>query len=507
MIPPRHLGRRLPALSRLKILFDRSAILSRACFDPEMDGDCMSTHTQIISHLMCLAMPLAILFYVLPAVAQDSRYSPGGAYDPPVPVQPPPGGPWATAPIYQAPANYSAPVYNAPAYPTPSYSASNGQNPVVRADNVYAGAYNPGVQAASAATYPPVSAATNTLPASPTAGTIFAPTVVPADVPSGGLIGGAGVYYFQPRWGSNPAYGTSLANATASQTLQLNTQQDFQMNGQFAPLVWLGYVGPGGLGIRARWSQFHGNTTLSADDPPQTDPNTTTTIFSASPLGIGFEAVSTPGVDNALQFTSSLTVDVTDLEIIRDWHFGRGSLLFGAGLRYAQLNQSYNATCNSVPTDPTLDTFTTDLTSGHTFHGIGPLVSLEARWPVGETGLALLASGRGALLLGTGHQYANMISSDIDQYGNLVSQSVANQGQSGGGTLPMLEFEVGAEWGKPIGRSDLVIQAAVVGQAWFSTGNAANQQSIFASGLPANSPVYQETLGMIGLRLTAALTY
>ena len=405
----------------------------------------------------------------------------------------------------------AAPTYTAPTYQTPSYSASNGQNPVVRANNIYAGAYNPGpVQPASATAYPttnqPAYTTANTLPASPTAGTVFAPTVAPADAPSGGLIAGAGVYYLQPRWGSNPAYGTSI-NAIEAQTLTLNTQQDFQMNGQVAPLIWLGYVGPGGLGIRARWSQFHGSTTLSVDEPPQADVNATTTIYSASPLGIGFEAVSTPGVDNAMQFTSSLTVDVTDLEIIRDWHFGRGSLLFGAGVRYAQLNQTYNATCNSVPTDLTQDVFTTDLTSGHTFHGIGPLVSLEAKWPVGETGLALLASGRGALLLGTGHQYANMNSSDVDQYGDLVSQSVTSQAQSGGGTLPMLEFEVGAEWGRPIGRSDLVIQAGVVGQAWFSTGNAANQQSIFASGLPANSPVYQETLGMIGLRLTAALTY
>jgi hypothetical protein len=344
------------------------------------------------------------------------------------------------------------------------------------------------------------------LPASPTANTIFAPNVVPADAPCGGFIGGASAYYLQPRWGSNPAYGTSI-NATEAQTLTLNTQQDFQMNGQVAPLVWLGYVGPGGLGIRARWSQFHGSTSLSADVPPQTDVNVTTTIYSASPLGIGFEAVSSPGVDNALQFSSSLRMDVTDLEIIRDWQFGRGSLVFGAGVRYAQLSQTYNATCNSAPTDPTQDVFNTDLTSGQSFHGIGPLVSLEARWPVGQSGLAFLANGRGALLLGTGHQYASMTSLDIDQYGDLVSQSVTSQGQSGGGTIPMLEFEVGAEWGRYIGRRELVIQGAMVGQAWFCTGNAANQQSIFSSGLPANGPVYQETLGMIGLRLTAALTY
>ena len=261
------------------------------------------------------------------------------------------------------------------------------------------------------------------------------------------------------------------------------------------------------MGIVGRWSHFHSSTSISADNPAQTDPNTTTTIYSAAPLGVGFAAASSQGVDNQLGFDSALSMDVTDLEIIRDWKFGRGSLWFGAGVRYAYLNQTYNANWNSIPQDPTLDTVATNLTSGHHFSGIGPLVSLDARLPVGNSGLSLLATGRGAILLGTGSQNASMTSTEVDQFGNLVNQSLTSQVQSSGGTIPMLEFELGGEWGIPMGRSDFVIQAAFVGQAWFCAGNAANQDSIFNSTMPSNNVNNQQTLGMLGLRLTAGLTY
>ena len=155
--------------------------------------------------------------------------------------------------------------------------------------------------------------------------------------------------------------------------------------------------------------------------------------------------------------------------------------------RYAQLNQTYNATCNSVPTDLTQDVFTTDLTSGHTFHGIGPLVSLEAKWPIGETGLALLASGRGALLLGTGHQYANMNFSDVDQYGDLVSQSVTSQAQSGGGTLPMCSSSKSA----PNGEDPSAARTSLFKQAWSARHGSrrATPPTSRAFSLPACRPI------------------
>ena len=127
-------------------------------------------------------------------------------------------------------------------------------------------------------------------------------------------------------------------------------------------------------------------------------------------MGVGFAAANSPGVDNPLEFDSTLAMSVADLEIIRDLRIGRGSIVLGAGMRYAYLNQKYNSTwLYNDSSDPTQNE-TTTLASAHNFSGIGPLLSMEARCPVGERGLTLLASTRGALLFGTGNQRADMSS-------------------------------------------------------------------------------------------------
>ena len=406
---------------------------------------------------------IGLVLPTLPARGQDFRPPSASDYAPAA-QQPAPGGPWVGV------------------YPPPI-----SQYPDARAGSIYA------APAAPAA-----------VPAAPGVYTALPAATPPDDTCPGGWIAGVSGCYFQPRWGSNPAYGTTVNNANYD--TQSNIQQDFQNNGQFAPLLCLGYVDSNGVGIRGRWSHFHGSNTQSVDNPAQSDPNVTTTIYSAYPLGVGFAAASAAGIDNSLQFYNDLTMDVADLELLRDVRWGRGSLLFGAGVRYAHLSENYTASWLSTPQDPTQDVVATELTSGHNFNGIGPLLSLEARYPVGNAGLALLANWRGALLFGTGHQSADLTAVEDDPSGNLLDGEVTKL-QSGGGTLPVLECEVGAEWSRHIGRADFMIQAALIGQAWFYMGNAANQQSIFATSLPANSTNDQDTLGMIGLRLTAGLTY
>ena len=222
-------------------------------------------------------------------------------------------------------------------------------------------------------------------------------------------------------------------------------------------------------------------------------------------MGVGFAAANSPGVDNPLEFDSELAMNVGDLEIIRDLRIGRGSIVFGAGMRYAYLNQKYNATWLSSDLSDATQNIATTLTSGHNFSGVGPLLSMEVRCPVGQGGLSLLASTRGALLFGTGNQQAS--ASSLDAYGNLVPGTALSNSQSSGGTLPVLEFEIGAEWARPLGRCQFVMQTAMVAQAWFNAGNAANCQNILSSSLTGSNVEYEDTLGMFGLRLTMGFTY
>jgi hypothetical protein len=324
----------------------------------------------------------------------------------------------------------------------------------------------------------------------------------------GGWLCGAGAYYLQPRWSSNPAFEKLVSFSTDSGDGQSSDQQDFQMRGQFAPLVWLGYVGDQGIGLRARWWQFHGSTSTSLA-APTLDDTTTETIYSAYPLGIGFSSIYSPDFNDTLQFQSDLTLNVTDFELLWDVHPGPWSVLLGAGVRYAHVSQHYTASLLSAPSDPTLgeDTTTSSLVSGHRFDGIGPVFSMEARVPLGSSGFSILGNARGALLLGTGTQQVQLTSTDTDSTGALVSTTTINGSRSMGGTVPVLELELGAEWARQIYHYRFVLQTALVGQAWFSLGNAAGEQNILESTSLADSADRRDTLGLLGFRLTAGLSY
>jgi hypothetical protein len=344
------------------------------------------------------------------------------------------------------------------------------------------------------------------VPLPPPAATYGSHPIVPSVTYDGGWIAGAGVLILQPHWSNNPAYDRLGANTTDTQTLQSNVQTDFNVGAAAAPLLWLGYVGDNGIGIRARWSRLYDKNSLSLDSPAQTD-STTTTTYSAYPAGVGFSAVSSPDYNDAFVFGSDLTMDVTDLEILWDLHPARGCLVFGAGVRYAHLAQNYNASWVSTPLDPTQDTYTTTLTSGHNFSGLGPVASVEAAYPLGQSGFRLTGSARGSLLFGTGTQAATMVSLDADAYGDPPSQTLTSNSQSVGGTLPVLEFELGADWGHTLGAYRLALQTALVGQVWFYGSNASNSASVFGSSFPQQNQSTQEAIGVVGTRIAASMSY
>jgi hypothetical protein len=316
----------------------------------------------------------------------------------------------------------------------------------------------------------------------------------------GGWLAGASIYYLVPKWSSNPAYSTLN---TDNNNVTTSAQQDFTMNGAFAPLVYLGYMTDAGIGIRTRWWQFKESATTTVSQPAMANPPPTSTVFSDYPLGVGFGSPVATDYNNQMEFDSSLTVDVADLELIWDVRAGGWSAIFGAGLRFAHINQNYNASWTSSPSvDQTQDTYITTLQSGHNFDGIGPIASLEGRYALGSSGFAILASARGALLFGSGTQSVDY--DNVDTQGQ-VTPSPMFRSLSTGGVMPMAELELGAEWGLKLGLAQLSIQAAMVGQAWLYTGNAANQDFVFGSTLSGGSN--QDSLGLFGFRLTAALSY
>jgi hypothetical protein len=431
---------------------------------------------------LALALGIAAALGASAALAQDFR-NPGGDVGPPGP----------------GPSAYPPPGYPPPAYPAAAYPAA-GARPL---DPPGSGPVGSGVQVIG----PPMGPDNQYVPSqSPLVPYASHPTV-PTVICDGGWIAGAGVLILQPHWSNNPAY--ERVGSNAAETLQTNQRVDFDMGAAAAPLIWLGYVGENGFGIRARWSRFYDKSSLSLNSPAQGDPTIST--YSAYPAGVGFSPVpsSSPDYNDAFTFASDLTMDVTDLEILWDLHPARGSLLFGAGLRYAHLAQNYDATwvSTATPLASTQDKFTETLVSGHNFSGAGPVVSVEAGYPLGTSGFRFLGGARGSLLFGTGRQQADLLVTDTEGGGNLYSPALTSNSASVGGVLPVLEFELGADWGHNLGAYRFAIQTAMIGQLWFYGGNASNTTGAFGSSYSQQIPNNQETLGLVGARIAASMSY
>ena len=192
-----------------------------------------------------VAAMAVMFFFAAASFGQGPGNPPAGNYG--SPASPPNAYANVYVPPPASPTPASSSTYSLPAY-SPS-AASPNYNPGYVAPAPSPN-YNPGyvVPAASPQAYA-VPAATDSQPS--------------------GWIMGAGVYYFQPRWATNPAYATSVLSSDGGQ----EAQQDFSSKGGFAPLLWLGYVADNGLGVRGRWWQFSARSSVSADNPPQTDPD------------------------------------------------------------------------------------------------------------------------------------------------------------------------------------------------------------------------------------------
>jgi len=213
----------------------------------------------------------------------------------------------------------------------------------------------------------------------------------------GGLIGGGGLYLVQPCFSNNPSYAvvsspTTVGGASTISRVDVNQHMDV------APEIWLGYIGDNGFGGRARWWYFRQDSSQSLAFPAASG-GTTIDVFSAAPLGVPVHAFND---DGPLTFndTTKLQLDVFDVEALQDIQVAGFDLLFSAGLRFAHINQQYNA----------FGTFTevveplSSVISSHSFNGLGPVVDLEARRAIGNSGLVLYGCARGALLFGSEHQ-------------------------------------------------------------------------------------------------------
>lgn len=319
-----------------------------------------------------------------------------------------------------------------------------------------------------------------------------------------GLVGGAGVLYVQPHWEGNPAFfRTALTGGLGAGARVAARQEDFGNDYEASPFAWVGIVNEDGAGVRVRYWQFDDGASASESNLPGVVNLLGATIFTANPLGVGFNSVPNLALGvPQLAFESDLQVTVWDLEVSQTAAMGNWSLTLAGGARYAHMSQSYNATefvAGAVQA----------LRSGHHFDGVGPTAAVEVGYGLGG-GVSLYSNLRGSVLFGNGAQAANYAS-----FAGATLIGSTDAAASHDDILPILEAEVGAEWSTALGGNRLFVQAGLVGQAWLGAGNAARSQGAnfpligqqpFVPFLLGGAPD-DVNLGFFGIKLAAGISF
>lgn len=315
---------------------------------------------------------------------------------------------------------------------------------------------------------------------------------IPPDTVSGTghVVAGAGFLLVQPRFEGNGAFfvvrqPTQTGSTATNRVNIFRTEQvDFGPDVQFAPLVWLGYAGPGGLGARGRWWQFDQSSRTGTDLPAQTSAGET--IFVGSiPTTLGGTVSNATGPQQ-IRASSALKLNVWDVEVTQDLPAGTWTLMVSGGVRYAHVAQRFRSTLveTAAATTTSTDTF------GHSFNGAGPVLALEVHRPLGETGLSLFGNARGTVLFGGGKSFA--ATQEVQRTATTSVTTFNDALGSQDDILPVGELEVGLEYARAVGRLYLFSQTGLVGQLWQGAGNATSENG---------------NLGFVGLSLRAGVGY
>lgn len=305
---------------------------------------------------------------------------------------------------------------------------------------------------------------------------IGCPAAEQCDPKSGGLIAGVGLYLLQPYFENNPAF---LAIDTRGAT-RIGTHADVVHHMEAAPLMWLGYVGECGLGVRARYWYFREGTNLTLMDPPAR-------AETASPLGLNL--IVLPG--RPLNVTTKFEMQSADIEALQNLHTGCWDFVLTGGIRLARIAQSYNAFIDRGPGS------VATLLSNHSFNGVGPTLAAEVHRPLGQTNIGLYGNGRASILFGSASQTASI---EEDR-----AFGIDHRNRS----MLVGELEVGVEYRRAMCRSAVFGQIGLVGQDWFGAGSAsrASNQVITGGDLNTASNTIDSDIALFGLVCRIGLNY
>ena len=200
-----------------------------------------------------------------------------------------------------------------------------------------------------------------------------------------GLYFGAAAFFAKPHL--KEAFQHSQTNVLTGQ----QTLVPFEYDYEGSPRAWLGLKGKHGFGVRGTFWNF------DADGQSSTNVSDGLNIFGAHAVSVIFPAnilAAAPG--DVLQNSDSLKTQLVGLYGTYDTTVGSFKFSGGAGLRYANLEQSLNSTVVNAGGVPTAQ-----LNWEREYNGLGPSVTVEVSRHIGNSPFSAVFNGGGSLLFGT----------------------------------------------------------------------------------------------------------
>jgi hypothetical protein len=343
------------------------------------------------------------------------------------------------------------------------------------------------------------------------------------------IVGGVDALFLRPHINNNSGLTISTsqsvvvpptppATATSQTTRSNSSSQAFDYNWSVSPRVWIGIENCDGVGIRGRWFHYDqaADTVAGASSSSRTlDPITLTQTLQSttataggvsgglSTQGLAPGSFSSTAPADRVAGTSSLFIDMWDVEATLGFKLCGCDLKAAGGVRYAFIEQTLNGFHPGLPFGSSTGALAEQATSSllisrQTFTGVGPTVALEALRRLGDSNFSLYGNARGAALFGRGRVNSEFTSSSIFGFTTpalmplQTFQNVSTNRSSTWDVLPIAEFEIGFQWGRQMGGLDVFFRPAFVGQVYFDGGNASNRSSDF---------------GLVGGALTAGVRF
>jgi hypothetical protein len=270
------------------------------------------------------------------------------------------------------------------------------------------------------------------------------------------LAAGFAFVFLQPHFENDVAFTTTTDDGRFVNIADTS----FDYDQELGPRVWLELCKPNQLGFRVTYWRF--------DHPApgrEAVVNETGLDTISAPLVFRDIDISATQPGDIFRAAAGLDIDVLDFEGTKwtdfcSWQFGTT-----AGLRYASIQQTYQAAVLDV--EETLLDF---LESSHRFDGLGPTFSLEARRPMGC--LTWFSMARGSLLYGNGK-------SGFSAFEDITPAAVGRTSfarLSRNDVVTVAEVQLGMEWCKQCCNGKrFFCRTALEGQVWQGVGNATQE--------------------------------